>query len=353
MDGGTSDGVFDFREFAIKVLRSWRTIFVIMLICSLLGGIYQIYQSRHVLLGQTSDTNVELSEEDESAYQSQLQEYQNELETYEREVRAIENSQGQIRQAQITANTIRARAEQADMRVAAFGVASADNSYRHSRSIIILAHDGGFNYVQAASTYTALLSGNAIYDAVSQEKGASVYTKDISRFYSIGNHNHYILTVSVMGDTAVFCNNVMSRMEAYLKGYISHVETIVGPHDLKILNPDDQPVADGTFYTSMLAVSQERDGVYAELAQQEKAVQTLSTLPTPPKEPTLPNAVPVSRWSIVPKVVLFGVVGLFAGAVIGILLVMLQDTMNVTVTSRRQLSEKYGILILGTLSTRK
>lgn len=347
------DEVFDLQKTLLRLLRGWRMLLAVGLVCALLGAGWQLLQNRDILLTGQRSIPAELSVEEQAAYDKAQQTYRAEQKTFRAQMDAYNANQHLAQAAEQQMQTIRQQIRQAEAKTAVFGAAAPEHSFRLSQSVKITVLDTEKSRSNAgALLYQPMLGDTGVCAALAGARGTDLPATVLPSFFTVTKTGDDILTLAVMGDSPGYCTAAMQAVMAYIQNQYAAAEQVIGPHTIQVLTPDSQPVPDPAFYNARLTAEREEGVLATELANQQKLYDTNSALPeapVPPAELAAGAPTVLGRGSVLKNGLVSAVFGFVGGLAIGVVLLLFVQAMRQKIPGEDALRGRFGLAVLGVI----
>jgi len=304
--------VFDFREFLIKLLRSWRVVLLLMIFCSFIFGGFRLYQLRSLLIADMPDEVVYIAE--------------------------LVN----ISEAEIQILNLERSAMIFSERLNLLEQVTLDSSYSMSFYMNISVDGDLVNLAHLTNIYAWFAQSRGFYEwvALRLDRTSAIPASHLEELITVRELPHIqgILEVIILGDTPEFCISVAYIVQEYFETL--DLYHIFGEnYSIQRINMDDSPSFDIALFQRKVEIMnflQEEQSIIRSL-ESELAASKLSETDMQPQSPRLFVAL---RSSF-----LYGAVGLIGGLIFGIVVAFFFDIMSQKVRDSSDIIKKLDCTI--------
>lgn len=323
---------FDLKDFIVTLLRKWRVLILCGLIFAVLGGTYQIVSDLNILNNPQRLTEQKRSDDIDMAI-------------FEQKKKSLENV---IMNMALDLERMEAyNKESLLMRINPFDKAVAAISFHiQTNDQITPSPDPALRYQQPdhmgqiAAAYMQLADTRELYDYILKAIDTEIelrYLKETLRVFTETGSG--IITVEAVGDSAAYCEQVVRAAKQFFEQKQTLIDEVIFPHELTIFSESSYTMAD--LELDKLQTEYQDKVILLNSAMQE-SISELKALRQP--SPTVPT-----KSSIITSGIQYTLLGGIAGVGLGMLSVFFLDAMNIRVKSGKELRQRFGIKILGSL----
>ena len=323
-----------------SVLRHWRSIAAVMLLCGALLGILGFVKEYYAY--RDPDT-MEKAEED---YRASMEKYERDKLTYETKLENLQAWMGKL--DYYKENSIMLLMDPYDIYQSTVTY-YVDANYEIMPGVTFQNP----NYTEAlVNSYEAAIDRMPFDDLIDMPGGPDLTTSHTASKYK--NKTVYavesdvsngLITITVISDTEERGDKLMNAVQRTMQENESLLNTVIGEHTLTVVSEGIEHTLDLDLANLQLAFTSDYESNAKELTSAEEELEALS-------EPA--KNVP-SKASIIKKAVEYGFVGLILG-LFGMAVILIIDFFNTDkIVSAAGLQKRFGLPVLGIfpVSTKK
>lgn len=322
------DEVFDLRDFIVTILRKWRMIIAFSLVFCILGGLYK------VIPGIKALKNSQQMQEDKQAYEVSVKAYKQHKENLEKDILQI--NQDIERSELYNQNSILMQINPYQKNVAAMSLyVSTDYEIMPG-----MTYQNPDRTAQIVLAYMNSVNTGELYNYVLNNLNEKVELRYLKEVLTVNaDTQNGMIFVEVVGRDKARCSRVFELVKENFAQNKELIKTKVAQHDMELLNE--------SYYTTVdLQLEEKQQGNRDKV---NLLNQTLNTKTDELKNIKEPKSSVISKGTVIKSSIKFMILGVIGGAGFAVLLVFFIDVMDARVRNAKDLRQKFGIKVLGTI----
>jgi hypothetical protein len=331
------DDVFDLKDFIITILRKWKMIIILALICCVIGGTYKLIP---VLVA--GPVNVDIQSTLQKDYQQALDGYKIQKNSLRNQIVSIKLKQNEV--AKHNTDSILMQIDPYNVNVAGMDIC-VDTGYKVIPGMAYQTPDYAAKLV---SQYALLAQNGPMYDTMIKSLDLNIDERYLREIINISDDlDNNILSVRVFSSDPQLSAKIKDYIYQYFTESKNQLSDSIGQHTLQVINNSSYTSVDMDIYTKQktyLAQSSEltkllsaKNDELNNLVQPDEA--SVASEISASVQPTFGNSIK--------SILKFMLFGFFGGILFGVLLTFFLDVFDDSIQSESEIKKRFNLQYLG------